>query len=335
MKRIFSLDFIRDISTFAIMLFHFNIGKIDTFISVGKYGGYTGGIFVAIFFAISGFGLSYTTKKINISYYKRRVQAIYPTFWLAFIYFYIKKVCSTGAIFYAGQPSKIVLSILGIDGFMEIHGFPTYYLVGEWFLGYLIILYFMYPILKIGEEKSEKLFSAMIILLFSVMNWLYMFHKEIFCVEIYNNFITCLICFWFGILTCKYRVLLSSRLTFVCGIFLVIIGYEIPDGNMCNLLIASGLFLILYYMGEYIGKVKVIAIIFAKLSTISYAFYLLHHQFIYETASLFRKDDVMNYYKVLVFTLIITIAGAMILERVNRSVLIQLKSIFRQKYVES
>lgn len=48
-NRIRQLDLIRMISTWGIFTFHFFVNRSSLFGAVGTHGGYTGGVFVAVF----------------------------------------------------------------------------------------------------------------------------------------------------------------------------------------------------------------------------------------------------------------------------------------------
>lgn len=62
----------------------------------------------------------------------------------------------------------VVLSILGIDGYIQ-EFIPTYYLIGEWFLGAIIILYLLYPLHLFCYKKSPLVTTLVIMGLF-IMN---------------------------------------------------------------------------------------------------------------------------------------------------------------------
>ena len=74
-----------------------------------------------------------------------RFLAIYPLFWLCFfpIFFYSDIICGNNE---GVAPWKLLLSIVGVDGYFQSFT-PTFYKIGEWYLGCILFLYAVFPVL--------------------------------------------------------------------------------------------------------------------------------------------------------------------------------------------
>ena len=153
-KRIFSFDFIRVFAMVMIVVFHYNVYCIDTEIESGfilflRYAnGTMGHIGVSLFFILSGASLMYAYgEKLELKdYFKKRFLSIYPLYWIVyaafFTHFYI-----INRLPMVHSRKTLALSVLGMDGYLN-YLIPNYYLVGEWFVGCIIFIYLIFPLLR-------------------------------------------------------------------------------------------------------------------------------------------------------------------------------------------
>lgn len=98
--------------------------------------------------ALSGacLGLKYAAAPWRpAEYVKSRFLAIYPLFWLFFfpLFLYSDVLHHNNA---GVAPWRLVFSVLGVDGFVQPWT-PTFYKIGEWYLGCQILLYCLFPLL--------------------------------------------------------------------------------------------------------------------------------------------------------------------------------------------
>lgn len=117
------------------------------FTSNGQFG-------VAIFVILSGCCLAITRKdsKLNfidtLLFYCKRIIKLLPAYWIAIIFAIIIIFISSGDVVIGSSFTKILISILGMDGYLLKPTFPTYYVyVGEWFIGFILIMYLIFPLL--------------------------------------------------------------------------------------------------------------------------------------------------------------------------------------------
>lgn len=171
--RVFSIELIRAMATILIVITHFN----NPFFSEGGYllanrpfGVYIGDLGVSLFLIISGtvLALNYN-RPINIkSFYWKRFKGIYPMFWTAWVlgtlYFFID---SKGHPLNAAPPPSLIWTVLGVDGLVANFHLKTAYLLGEWFLGFIIIYYLIFPLLKRGVDDYPRLTGVIILVLYA------------------------------------------------------------------------------------------------------------------------------------------------------------------------
>ena len=155
-ERILGIEFTRALCAIGIIIYHYFGLSAGTFKFL-----YTtanddwGNMFVTTFFCISGAVLYYNYPKVNSykTFYFKRWKSIFPAFYLAYLLFYAFTSFQQHNLFYAGNPIKFIFTILGLDGFF-LYRIGTYYQVGEWFLGAIILLYVLYPFLSICFNKN-------------------------------------------------------------------------------------------------------------------------------------------------------------------------------------
>lgn len=107
---------------------------------------------------LSGFCLSLQEQHRKWSlgrYIKGRILAIFPLYWLCFfpIFIYSDVLCGNNS----NLPRwKILLSLIGVDGYFQSVT-PTFYKIGEWYLGCILFLYLLFPLLWILMRRGHSL----------------------------------------------------------------------------------------------------------------------------------------------------------------------------------
>lgn len=167
-KRIAAFDLICLFSCLCVSIVHFNAAVcgyngtflypqnslIPNFYIDGKV--YLGGIGVSLFFMLSGARLMYTYKDAK-TFFIHRFKNIYPMFWIA----YAAATCFD-FLYYKGmstaKPWLRIFSALGMDGYLCSLGVIPfdYYKLGEWFLGCIILIYLLFPLLHAAVERNRR-----------------------------------------------------------------------------------------------------------------------------------------------------------------------------------
>lgn len=158
-RRYFYLDLIRALATLLIVLTHFN----NPYLTNGGYllsnfplGVYIGDLGVSLFLIISGAALTISyPRPVNWKkFYWKRFKGIFPMFWIAYVIAFLTLFTFRGGYGPVNPPLKnMVFTIFGLDGLVANFNIKTGYILGEWFLGFIILFYLIYPALLYGSER--------------------------------------------------------------------------------------------------------------------------------------------------------------------------------------
>jgi peptidoglycan/LPS O-acetylase OafA/YrhL len=171
--RLFNLDCIRVIANLLIILFHYNVWTErllgEDLLLVRDYP-VLGAIGVSLFLILSGASLSLSTREQfrTLDFYRKRWLTIFPMFYLVYACCMVLALLSGQYQFSPDRnPFAFVLTIFALDG-LSASLVPTYYLIGEWFLGCIVIIYLLFPLIHRCFSRSQLLtllFSFAIVIL--------------------------------------------------------------------------------------------------------------------------------------------------------------------------
>ena len=322
-----SIVFARAICCLGIIAFHYfcHSKKKHVTLFYTTSNSYCGFIYVTCFFSISGIVLYYNYPK-NISikkFYFKRWKAIFPAYYLCFIYFYQSNVFKYKKFFYKGNWKKLILSLFGIDGFLS-YKYKTYHLIGEWFTGAIVIIYYLYPIIVYIFNKNKFL-----ILLFLFFGFVIMTETNYFEISFTMNLITCISSFYFGMVFIKYKIFFLNKIIIYISFFINIFLYFKKVYSYFHFplfiyqLQGFTFLIILIYLGKIIMNSRLKSF-FNEISRLSYYIFLFHHITI---KKVFSVNNPIIWYKI-IFTL-----GLIILLSIIYSKLLQaiIESIYKSK----
>ena len=200
-KRVLYLDLIRIVCFLMVTSFHFAIGVRNFGISANVnfyqeiiHIGW-GAIATSCFFMVSGAALIYRYRETFSlkEFYKKRFFGLYPLFWLAYLFMFLEFFYH-----YKSMPEvpkiNFLLSVIGMDGYFN-DWVPTFYMIGEWFLGALIMLYLLFPIFRITMCKCKYILPAVLFVASIVL-----IYYNPFPIDIDKNPIVCSMYFVLGML---------------------------------------------------------------------------------------------------------------------------------------
>lgn len=326
-ERIFAFDFIRMLATMSIILIHYNAvylymnpQRYDlTLITNNVANIYLGSWGVSLFFILSGASLMYVYQdnmKLKL-FYKKRFLSIYPMFWIAYfivllIHFYLYK----GFTFVSAPISNFVFTIIGLDGnLMTV--IPTFYILGEWFLGCIIMMYIVFPLLR-------KMIINIPILTVLIVSLIFIFMEYVYNLPLARDviFLTRLPELCFGMYFVKYIKNTNFIMALIAGVTLIcnwIIKPQIPlDIQVLYVGIAS--FVLLMYIADFFKNIHFIKDFCNYISKYSYAIFLTHHVIIAYITSTFMLETLSKKGSLIVFlicffiTLIVS-KGLFVLEK--------------------
>ncbi len=156
--RLFYLDLIRAAALLSILVIHFNATVTGYFAypsrlfgSTLPFGIYLGDFGSSLFFMVSGAALCYTAPAdfSAPAFYKKRARAVYPMFWLAWLICFTVRFTTVPGAFGGARGATLLLTALGLDHFAVAAGWvqQDFACVGEWFLGSILFLYLLFPLL--------------------------------------------------------------------------------------------------------------------------------------------------------------------------------------------
>ena len=318
-KRIHYLDFIRAISICIIITFHYNVHALELkvadnalfwFSGIGRHFNldfhYLGIVGVSLFIILSGTSLMLSTKdgfRVK-TFFKKRFLSIYPLFWLTYaITFFI--------LFYLGgvgkaQPFTFLLTVIGLDGFL-LYKIPNFYLLGEWFLGLIIIFYLIFPLLRYFFLKNAAITILICFLITLGVEEFYSFDMNI------TRFpLSRLLEFVFGMSLACFFYPDQKRLSNYLWIGLAGISFFLVNRAKLPLLIVIGtgglsVFVFLAYLSSLVDNY-----IFRRLirfvSIYSFGAFLIHHVLIMGILGVLKNHHLSSLKNYLVFFMILIIS---------------------------
>ncbi len=319
-ERLFYLDFIRALSILIIVIYHFNCTLVDFDLNFNFMLLYEnnlvswGVIGVKLFFVISGAALMYQYKeKINtIQFYKKRLFSLYPMFWISYIVVFVFRFIILKLPLPEASPLFFIFTFLGLDGYLN-NAFVTFYLLGEWFLGVIIVFYLIFPLLrKLIIKYPVHLFITTFLLSVALT------YYNILIIPSHLSITVNLFSFVLGMFYIEYRERFDKPLiisTISVSLIMLIIP-QFQNKVFLSSLIAWGLFAILVNVSKYIKTKKFISF----LSKYSYGIFLTHHVIMYQFLSYFKGHDLSDLVILLLFVVlfIIILISSIILYRLSK-----------------
>lgn len=338
-ERIDNFEFIRSVTAWIIVIYHFAGICVSTpqyanfpFLYTHANGVWGENTSVNIFFMLSGASLFYNHSKLDFKslkkYYFDRFKGIFPMFYILWFLLYYDKVVSKGTIFYNGSPKSMILTLFGMDGYLNYRYPRNYYFIGEWFLGALVCIYLLYPLLAWCMKHCKIFVTVVLTGLTFAMMWL----QPYFLIQKERNLIVCMWAFWLGMLFIEHRNQLTKMwITLLFGaLALLFIFVKVPiDPFICAQFISIGLFLIFYQIGGCLMRFAAAKTFFTYTARISYAIFLLQHVVMGQILGIFSEFEltILQEVGILAVTFIVIYLFATMLTTLNKAVVAKLNQI--------
>lgn len=279
--KIEGVNFTRTICALGIIFYHFFRASASQYPLFTTYANGTWGeVNVAIFFMLSGYLLYYNHSSVNrlSAFYKRRFINIFPSFYIAYIFLYLERVFQSGKIFWSGPKWKLIFSVIGIDGFIFYRQPDDYYLIGEWFLGAIIILYTLYPLIIWILNKNAVISTLLVLVLYVIL----LLNQNNITNKASHTITSSLLSFYIGILLCKYcRHQIVRPLSVIAMAIITVLFYFVPqrfmDENIHYHIFAMALFIVFLWIGSFLDKCRPIRGLLAFTGGLTYEVFLLQH----------------------------------------------------------
>ncbi len=195
------ISFLRVLSVLLVTIFHF-AGSIKSLSDVSNvFNGFANGnwgmLGVFLFFMISGNVLytKYESKFHEKEFLKNRFLRLFPSFWFWYVVFFLinfwqRRECPEGSLW------RFVFTLLGMDGYF-LYKTETFYILWEWFLGAIIFLYLLFPIVRLAVKRNIHVTVGVLLVLTSLVYYNNFF--GLFEISKGRNLITALFFFVYGI----------------------------------------------------------------------------------------------------------------------------------------
>ena len=340
--RLLSIDIIRVAAFALIILYHYfiNLGIVGLGpeLPYGNQNMHIATLGVALFFIVSGFGLMISADakwKGCKSFYKKRFTRILLPFYIVwFIYFVIQFFVKKGWPFVDGTPLRnFIYTVLGMDEYMAMLGKSTFGLyIGEWFLGCLVIMYLLFPLLRYLMEKQKVIFISVITVV-----WLVLVIWNPFVVVPHMNIYFKLYEFILGMFLAKVykkvkKTILIATVPIILAFLVLPVAIPIPTAILITIFSMAVFMTILSFEpnlpkgGKLEGVLKIC-------SKYSFELYLVHHVVIYDVTNWFvgnpfNKKEIIVLF-VLEFLIMVILAKVVVrLKEMIEEYLLKLKTYF-------
>ena len=339
-KRYESIDTIRIFSGLLVILSHYTNAFCGTSLNwiFENVGGGTGKYGVSLFFFISGFLVANSLKKENnlkvfcLKKYARIEIPYLSAYLILSLFLILASVIHTK--YFSMTPLSLIITdkgswvnfvpvLFALDGILNSH-FATHFafFIGEWFIGTILLIYFISPILYITIDRFGEIKGFCVFILLSVVVF--------YAIEGYINrpswFFICRIPeFILGIVVyrkmdvfIRYKKQLILCLFFLLTVISLFLlqkyGYQIrgntfiPDEPRAFLFTIPAL-LLTYYFSEYLNN-KLNLTGLNSYSKYLYVMMLTQHVIIYRLMEIFPTRNLSFFGFVFVFCLIVAITLA-------------------------
>lgn len=333
-ERLFYLDFVRAIATIVIIITHYNALFLYTnpqmpqkaVISPYVANIYIGDFGVSLFLIISGAALMYVyEEKLNLLvFYKKRFLNIYPMFWIAYSAVFLIRFFEHQGFWMKAPLGNFVYTVLGMDAYVGNFGIDTFFIVGEWFFGFIIIYYLIFPLLRFGVNKVP-----VVMILLSLCSFVAMMYLWKYPVQPSIIIFTRLPELVFGMVFVKFRKKVAWYVALPSAAVLVVNTILMPqiNNNIQTVYVGIAAFLMLVFIAEQLKNCKPLCKLSSAVCKYSYAIFIVHHVIILRVADYFDlyKLTVQESYVVFAGCCFIIIPAAILLYEAHKKVM----SIFK------
>ena len=303
--------FARACCSIGIIIFHYFCHSNGKFKLLSKTANSEWGyMFVTSFYSISGTVLYYNYPKVESikAFYFKRWKSIFPSYYVCFFYFFLKNVFFFRKVFYKEHWSRLFLTLLGIDGYFK-YRIKSYSIIGEWFLGSIILIYLLYPFLSCLMNVNLLLLNFML-----CFGYIIMYKTKFFIISKNDNLICGINSFYFGMIVIKGKDLFFKKQFFFISIILFIYFYYFKLFQFVLIRQIQGfcLYISLIHIGKYAMKTK-LKIIFTEISKLSYNIFLFQHIIILDILGVRNPVEWHIHIILLLITILLTIICARVL----------------------
>lgn len=299
-KRYYFMDVIRIVSMLAIVFYHMvfslyqtGIRQLDSISFLFQTKNmHIATVGVGLFFMISGAGLMYSSKDKEVfslkDYYKKRFTKILIPFYVVYILWLITFMILTkqgpSAVYtHNTPPQNVIFTLLGMDAYLATFGVNTFSLgIGEWFLGALMMMYIIFPLLRKAMLKNKWITLLIATIYFIVIVIIYPVFPFAKTVPGFVNFLCKIYEFILGMFLVMVVDQIPQWICLVVSIPITLVSLFCPvaipiNSNVLILIQNLGFFLLFMGLENVFKKIPKVMKFLAFLAGFTYEFFLIHH----------------------------------------------------------
>lgn len=366
-KRRYRYDVLRVIAAACIVIFHFEAEFIGRNIGGGapSHTGFAlnmfglnlslGSLSICVFFMLSGMLSAKDIDNPSFKvwpYYRKRFLRLFIPFYIAYFIVYTMNVLRGNVQFQIPAP-YFLLTLVGLDGYLSSSfaplSIPSFYLIGEWFFGALVVVTLLWPLVR-----------------WMLAKWSYASLAGLFALEIIVPLISarlgmipdilryptgCVATFALGAVLSQWRMKHTSdrcalRNMWVLGFVLIIASLcsvLVPGqyvGPLRNQMLAAGVIVIIDFagFGRTVFKHQAVACtslqrVIVLMSDLSMYAFLFQHVIIVDvlssvsgTADANHGFQAIDYYSLMLFVIILVFAVAFVVSKFEKAIRYRLRS---------
>ena len=241
---------------------------------------------VSFFIVLSGASLALGSFKSGyFTFLRKRAASILPFYWVAYVVVGVFLFMFFGRICMRGDISKILMTVFAIDGHIPIKG--RYYLIGEWFTGFILIMYLLAPLVHWSILRTRGLILPLYFVISALaIKYTPVLSQSIVIWHSHANFnvLSRIFEFALGIFFTLY-VLRRRRLHALlaaAGVAYIVVyialGHDVFEFTTTGFLSMFCIFLVLTYLLPFVPFAESQRSIISFFSKYSFMAFLFHHQ---------------------------------------------------------
>jgi len=196
------------------------------------------------------------------------------------------------------NPATFILTLIGMDGFL-LYKIPNFYIIGEWFLGFIIILYLIFPIIRYFFILNKHLLLVTMVLMTIVVYNIYSFDMAI------QHFpLSRILEFSFGMYFISYfkeEAFIKNIMYLVLTLVGSVAVYKLFKTELYVFNILGMLSFVFLSSVSTLIKSNIIVNIVKFLSRYSYAAFLVHHQILIKIITYSKNSVNSKFENILLF----------------------------------
>ncbi len=280
---------------------------------------------VSLFFILSGCGLMMSSDNDDFSiknFYKKRFFKILVPFYIVYILYFAFHIVAGHLTLphpFAERhlkPYSFIFTLLGMDSYVDSFGIPSCSLgLGEWFLGCLIMMYILFPLLRYLMRKNPYLTMGLAILYYVLTILRYYSFWGSDKVPMFTNFVIKIFDFIVGMFLAKIISKLPRWISLIglaVTLLFVLCPKELPGIDSYQIVIQSvAIFFAFYGLEPFLENKEKFNQFISKICAYSYEYFLLHHAVIIYMHQMGMNTDFGNLDVLLLFIAEIALTTAL------------------------